>query len=266
MSEIFKYKSASRFFSDALQLKKAKNPLFSLRAAASQIGTSPSTLSFFINGKKKLTNDTGRKICHWLKLSPVEEDFFLKLLELENSKDEGVKQKIDLALTKNEKVQDQRSKHQDFNLLNDWVNVVLMACFMSPEIRKKDLKEIAAMMNVPVKQVEESFRLLKEKGLLLVDGGKIVPSTKGLVFDSPLPQKDLKLFHKTMLQKAMLAVDEQTNKERFIGSETFGFDENNLELAKEIIDDFLNRMVALSQKSKGQHIYHLGTQFFKITK
>jgi uncharacterized protein (TIGR02147 family) len=266
MLNIFEFKSPSAYFAAMVELKKQKNPLFSLRAAAKQIGTAPSTLSFFINGKKKLSIETGRKISSWLKLNSKQEDYFLKLIELENSTDDLVKEKLNFSLSKSRPVVEQRNKKHDYKILDDWRNVVLMAIFMSPELRKKELREIAVMLNEPYSDIEAAYQSLVKDEIITEREDSSYQTVSGLIFDSSSPQKELRNFHKTMLNKASIAIEDQPNTEKYIGSETFGFDEKNLDQAKELIDDFMTRMVDLNQKSQKNKIYHLGVQFFKLTK
>ncbi|MGZ3709759.1 MAG: DUF4423 domain-containing protein, partial [Bdellovibrionota bacterium] len=54
--------------------------------------------------------------------------------------------------------------------------------------------------------------------------------------------------------------------EKFIGSETFGIDPEQLDEAKNAIDRFLTEMAGLSARAKRRtEVYHLGTQFFRLT-
>jgi len=70
-----------------------------------------------------------------------------------------------------------------------------------------------------------------------------------------------------MFQKASESLENQTSKEKFIGSETFGISEELLPKAFELCEEFLQKFATLAQSKKTPNqVYHLGLQFFNLTK
>ena len=70
-----------------------------------------------------------------------------------------------------------------------------------------------------------------------------------------------------MLNKAHSAIVEQTNKEKFIGSETFPMASEDLDEAKDIIENCFQQLLQLSTRSKNRNqIYHAGIQMFQLNK
>ena len=70
-----------------------------------------------------------------------------------------------------------------------------------------------------------------------------------------------------MLNKAIEAIDEQDNNEKFIGSRTFSISKNKLEEAFEISRRYLHEMNELfsNEDTTRDDIYHLNVQLFNLT-
>lgn len=264
MDNIFNFDDARSYFLYALEDKKKKNPRFSLRAAATQIGTSPATLSMFMNGKKNISLETGRKITKWLKLKSSESELFLKLIELDSSRDNEIRNDISELIRICKTKPEPRTKIADFEILNDWRNVALMALYQSPVLRKKSTSQLAVIFGESEEEIEACIKKLIFKKLLTLTSEGQIQCATGIVFESAIPKKELRNFHKTMLKKASEAV-EKDYAEKFIGSETFCLDKDAFELSKIYIDEFFKKMLELHMNSRKDQVYHLGLQFFKLT-
>jgi uncharacterized protein (TIGR02147 family) len=92
-------------------------------------------------------------------------------------------------------------------------------------------------------------------------------TNKGLQTASEIPNEALRKFHEQMLNKAVQALTTQTPKEKFIGSETFAFDEASLQKATDIIEECFSKIVYLaSSQADKKNVYHLGIQMFRLNK
>jgi len=83
---IFDFDTSHSYLKEILRAKSAKNPTFSLRAMAQQIGISPSALSEYLNAKKTISTDSALRIVQWLKLKEKESEYFTTLVQLESVK------------------------------------------------------------------------------------------------------------------------------------------------------------------------------------
>jgi len=87
------------------------------------------------------------------------------------------------------------------------------------------------------------------------------------VFRSEHASLGLRQFHKKMLEKAIDALETQSNQEKMIGSETFLFDKSSIEKFKQMTEEYFTRAVNLAKSGKKRtEIYHLGIQMFKLTR
>lgn len=76
--------SVALFLQRAIEEKKDRNPLLSLRSASHKIGISPSQVSRIISGERKVTGEIIAKIADWLQLAPPDTDYLAKLSVYEN--------------------------------------------------------------------------------------------------------------------------------------------------------------------------------------
>jgi uncharacterized protein (TIGR02147 family) len=253
------------FFICALNKKQSSNSRFSLRAAARQIGVSPATLSTFINGKKRITLETGRKISKWLKLSRSESDLFLKLVESDFSSDPDLKREIATLVNEARTKLEPRPKSKKFSLLRNWKNVAIMASLQSKNFRQLSIRELADLLNEDELEVASCVSDLLHEGILAFDDAGKLSYLGGEVFESEDPNQDLRVFHKAMLEKAVESIDKQTNDEKFIGSETLCLDAEKLTAARELADEFFNKLIELHRSSRQDVVYHVGVQVFRLT-
>lgn len=260
-----------RGFRDILKLELeeriAANPAYSLRAMARQAKLSPSMLSALLNGKKSLSDDRAFEVAQSLKFDRKRREHFLLLVRLDRTKSADQRAEI---LDKLESLAPKRKKtvleNDAFHLISDWYHLPLL------ELTKTDGFELtavnaAAALEIPVTTAAAAIERLQRLGLLKEERGRLVKKGGELLAGSPTPNAALRRFHRQMLEKAIGAVHSQTPDERFVGSETFAFSEEDLAKANEIIEDCFSRMIRLSASGRShRQVYHLGIQLFRLTK
>lgn len=188
MNEIFKYQDSRQFLKDVIEKKKSMNYRLSLRSVARQVGTTAATLSTYLNGKKNISLETARKISMWLKLSDLEKEVFLNLVELDNCKDIKVRQEI-ADFINLRSIKNSRTKSHSFHLLKDWKKIALMACFQSPSLRKKTIPELAQMLDVSTDEISDCLKDLTENDIIYWNNFEGYVLSTGISFESEAPQE-----------------------------------------------------------------------------
>lgn len=269
MASVFTYKNSYEFFRDVLESKKAKNPSFSLRAAARSCGLSPAALSMFLNGKKKISVQVARQLAVWSKLRVKEQEYFITMIEHELARSAGIKKvlqdRLDELAHEEANRRIRKSKLDYDFVFSNWYHLPLLVMLKTPELNQKSPAELAAVLNVDPKDITEALKQFQKVGIAeyQMDGWKIHDE---LLFSADGPHLGLRNFHRLMLGKAQESLDKQNNTEKFVGSETMLFDEENLKEATEIIEECFSKVLALAAKSKKQKLYHFGIQLFKLGK
>lgn len=245
----------------------ARNPRYSLRSFARQLGLHHSMLVQVFQNKKRLSVDRAHLVAHRLELQDKEYEYFCLLVEIENAK--ANEQKISLLKRLQEISPTQHAHHLDiehFQMISEWYHLpILQMVDLSPF--KFTPENIAKKLSIHKLEAELAIERLEKLELIEKDKKGFYKKTNSrLLVDSITPQEALRKFHKQMLLKAIESLTEQTPKEKWIGSETFAFETKHLPQANKIIEQFFDRMVQLSLKGENRdHIYHLSTSFFRIT-
>ena len=251
----------------ALADRIARNPSYSLRSFARQLGIHHSMLVQVFQNKKRLSVDRAHLVAHRLELQGKEYEYFCLLVEIEKAK--ANEQKAHLLKRLQEikptsKARDLGIEH--FQLISEWYHLPILQMVGVPLFIFTP-ENIAKKLSIHKLEAELAIERLVRLELIEKDQtGNYKKTDSRLLTISKTPQDALRKYHKQMLLKAIDSLTEQTPQEKWVGSETFAFDSKRLPEANEIIEQFFDRMVQLSSKGENSdHIYHLSTSFFRIT-
>lgn len=251
-----------------LDTRMAENSQYSLRAFAQLLKTSASMLSLILSGKRNLSAKKAFEVCRVLKFDTRKTDYFITLVQLEGARSP------ESILKLQEKMEQLRPKSAPvnleldvFKLISDWHHYPIIEMTRTT-LPTPTTESVAKYLGVSTKTAEEAIERLQRLELLRQDeSGKLYPCKSRIMSSSNRPNLALRNFHRQMLNKASLSLETQSPQEKFIGSETFAFNAENLAKASEIIEDCFSKIVRLASTSKErQHVYHLGIQMFRITR
>jgi uncharacterized protein (TIGR02147 family) len=235
---------------------------------AQQIGLSPTTLSHVINGKKKLSEKKGLEVSKKLKLNSKEAKYFQTLVHYENTQDENLRRILECQLKTLNPILLKSSHVEDENyiVLSEWHHIAILELTYVNQ-KKLNAKIVSEQLNIELDQAESALNLLEKLGLLQPKNSSYEKTKKQFIFSSELSNLALRQYHKTMLGKAQWALIEQTNKEKIIGSETFPLALEDLNQAREIIENCFQQLIQLSESSVNRkHVYHAGIQMFQLSR
>jgi uncharacterized protein (TIGR02147 family) len=247
-----------------------RNPAYSMRAFASQIGIAPSMLSNVLNGKKHLSVVRAFSVAKNLGLQGEEADLFCLLVQLETTEDFSQKE----ALLARIKAIRPESNTKDLSLdvfksIADWTHVTILALLDLRAFATAATDAVARKLGVSKIEAETALNRLVRLGLL-ARAGPTGPYRRAhhdtLVVRSGLPNKALREFHRSMLERAAASLEAQTNEEKIVGSETLAFAPDQLPEISRVIEECARKIHAIAEKSlKRSEVYHFGFQFFRVT-
>tara|TARA_Y100000590_G_scaffold469940_1_gene660814 strand:+ start:236 stop:982 length:747 start_codon:yes stop_codon:yes gene_type:complete len=239
-----------------------------MRSFAQQMNIPPSLISQILRGKRNLTLGNAERVVEKLSLKDKERDYFFTLVQYENSKNLKIKEVL------RERLQDIRPEKKEifdlsldtFQMIARWYHHPIIQIFGIPGF-KVSAASIAKRLGIHVSQAQEALDRLVKLEILKYEDGKYSRLQSSTYVESFVPNDALRAFHKEMLAKAIESVEEQNNTERFLGSETFCFNPEDLEDANEIMKNCFKSLVRLAAKSKSPNeVYQVGIQFFRLTK
>jgi uncharacterized protein (TIGR02147 family) len=134
-----------------------------------------------------------------------------------------------------------------------------------PKGIKGDL--LAKRLGVTKFEAEEAMeRWIRLELLERKSDGRYFTTSGPLLMKSGNTNDALRKYHRTMLEKAIVSLETQTNNEKFIGSETLAIDPKDLPRVVQEIEIAVKKIISKTKSSQSRNeIYHLGFQFFRVT-
>jgi len=158
-------KGYRQLLKDIFFQRRIRNPSYSLRSFARDIGVAPSNLSLVLRSKKGISGRTARSISERLPLSPVERQLFNFFVEKEHSKNSVVRKNAELEIS--------RVNVLKTNLSNDftrtvagWVHFAVMEALRLPYLHRDSLQHIARALSLDTKEVSRVIQDLLSAQLI----------------------------------------------------------------------------------------------------
>jgi len=189
------------------------------------------------------------------------------LVQLEKAKAHELKDSLYKKLSK---ISGRKNNHdlavEHFKMINNWYHYPIIEMTFLKDF-DFNAKNISKRLKISILEAEVAIdRLMRMELIERDESGKMKKVASHILTESEQTDIGLREFHSQMLAKAQLAVNEQKNDRKFVGSETFPFDLENLKKAKELINTCFDQVLALSKDSKDLiNVYHLGIQLFSLT-
>lgn len=226
--------------------RKAKNPTYSLRAFARDLGVSRTVISDVVRGVRRLSNQNIEVVA--------------KSLNLDESTVESLK--ADLVSVQEESRQ---LLEGDLSFIEDWHYLAIM------NLAKLTHSEfsanwVAERLGISEKIADEALTYLSKKGFIDSHEGKIRRLSK--LFTTPLdiPSSSIVESHRQSINKALEALEDVVVDKRDFTSVTYAFDPEHIKEVKDMILKFHRRLGKHLETTNASEVYRLNIQFFPLTK
>jgi len=263
---VFGFTDYRELLKNELAERIKRNPAYSLRSMAIQVGIPASHLCNVIKGQKNLSFETAQKVAFKLGFKSKERDYFTLLVQYQSAKDPDVQSGLyERVQALNSKTQVSNLALDQFKFIAEWYHLAILE--MLNQAQPFAYKSAAKKLGIQEAQVEAAILRLKRLGLVKQNSqGRWVKEPKHLRVVSHAQNSALRTYHEQMLNKATRALHTQNNTQKFVGSRTFAIDPNQLEAARSLIRDFLEKMALFFDKAPHKtKTYHLGLQLFDLT-
>lgn len=240
------------------------NSEYSLRAFARDLGMASSQLSRVLAKKRNLSLEKAGIVAPVVAATKLERQAFLALVEMETSKTQQGKEQ---ALKKLMQSCGAGEKHvlplTDFALISDWFHLAVLELFIIDP--KTNLKKIAQKLGITQLQSKFSVDLLLQLGLLQDDNGKIIVTHKKMAIGKDVPSLTIRKYHQQNIEKALVAIHEQSVEQRYLSSKTFSVDKEDLPRLRQTIEEFKTKVsMILKGNPKKNSVYQLNIQLFQL--
>jgi uncharacterized protein (TIGR02147 family) len=246
--------NSSQLVRTALLEKISRNPRYSLRALARDLGVTHSYLSQVVSGKK------GLSVSRFLQVSHI--------LKLDESTTQAVIRSNKLG-TKRERISEEKrhfvSLEVDrFRILNEWFHIAILDLTLLKTF-KAEARWIAGRLGITTREAQRALLRLKRLKLLVRENGSWKKGSSWLEIMSPSSNALIREYHKQMIQKGLTALTEQDIDERDITGSTIPANPQRLEGAKRKIKKFRREIIKYLGEGDCTELYQLNVQLFLLT-
>lgn len=251
------------FLLEEFRARRSRNPNYSLRAFARDLGMPASKLSQNLRGLCGISVAKAETIADRLQMREDDRRLFLALVESQHARSRVARQQASHALEHIRRDKLDELSLEKFSVVRDWY---YMAILEMTDIKgfKPDLAWMAARLDLPVELVREAVERLNELGLLDTAGPVWNQTHKDLELPSGMPARSVREHHKQILTKALVAVDEVPVDAREYSSQTFAVARSALPDLKGLIREFQRKVARLAGQGEKDEVYQLSIQLFPL--
>lgn len=242
---------------DAFLKRQTKNPAYTTRAFARDLGVSQAFISLVLNGKRKISSKMALQFSQALKMSNSETERFLKTVS------------FGLAGAQNLQAENALQLQVDrFKVISDWYHLAILDITALKQF-KPEPSWIAKKLGITQLQVKDAVERLTRLGLLEIRAGKWTKAQRMLAVPTEYSDEAVRSFHRQMIEKASKTLDEtdQTSFEaRQISGTTMTVNMKRLPEAKRMMVEFQRKLTAFLTEGDCTELYQFNLQLFSLTK
>lgn len=238
--------SSNFLLSEEFKKRRLKNPSYSLRAFARDVGLGKTTVCEVINGTRRLS-------VHHI-------DIVSKTLNLTEDTIRTLKQDLSNSFDQIRSILDQ----EDHCLIEDWYYLAILNLAKLRE-SKCDAGWIAERLGLEEELAAMALKHLLEKEMISDDNGRMKRLSSLVTSTNNVPSDSIKEHHRQSIEKSLEAIDIIPVEERDFASITYAIDKKNVPEAKEMIMNFHRKLGKLLETDNATDVYRLNIQFFPLT-
>lgn len=236
--------------------RKVRNPHYSLRAFARDLGTSPSRLSEALNVKRGISSELAHQMIKHIRLTGIDAEIFRLSVESEHSRS-GAQKK-----SSKQKLQDLLESEPETPLktftIVDWITEAVLKMNERESVISQTEKT-AAKLDVPQFMVIDALRFLTRLGFV---GGAQKFKT---YLQNRSKGRRLNVDYIQILEQARKSYTNGNSLSSF-QHESVLLDPKEMEKASHIIRKAIHDIQKLESKSKNSKVFFIASQIFSVEK
>lgn len=245
------------FLSEELASRSRKNPGYSLRAFAKQLGLDSSRLSKILKGDRPISQDLALKVAEKLDFKTEEIN---KLCESYNRKEKQPSQRRSYR----------KIPFEEFKVISDWSHYAIMEALKLKDFRP-NVRWLCKRLHLSASVINLCLKRLQRVGLLrITNGQKWVDTSEGFsthIADSNLTSLAHRRHQKLILEQAIGALQKTPLENRSQTSMMMATSTERLEEAKQRIKKFRRELCEFLEAAENKDaIYQLSVSLFPLTK
>jgi uncharacterized protein (TIGR02147 family) len=248
---------------EELEKRCERNPRYSLRSFARDLGLAPARLSDVLRGRYGISRVAAETLAKKLGWNAEERAYFSDLVESEHARSKIRRESAAERLQSLSQTYQQLSV-DGYQVVADWYHYAILELTITKTFQS-DLAWIAKTLGISEHIVTAAVERLKRLELLEDKNGKLVPTDAFTASPDGIPSESIKKNHQQILEKAITAIREQTVEERDFSNMVLAVSKQDLPRAKEMIKRFRREFDAeFGKAATKDEVYCLGVQFFRL--
>lgn len=243
MSTPFDYR---KNLAEELRLRQARNPSYSLRSFARDLGVSVTALSDVLSAKRDFSKRNAEKVIAKLGWSPLQSASFLR--SLGDSTPAAARDSLIL--------EDDR-----FRIISDWYYLVILNLAKVPGA-KATPSWVRKQTGISLEEAREALDRLQRLGYISNEGGTLVRQVPEVATTTEVPSAAIRKYHRQNFHLAERAQENVPFERRQISSFTVGTDPARLKKAKKMLNEFMDKLAAVLESPEPSEVYTVSTQMF----
>lgn len=258
-----------RILARELSNRVGRNPKYSLRAFARDLEVSPAHIARVMNNTRNLSMISARRIANKLFEKRAIRAKFLELVETElthpETDDRLLAKKAEAIATRGS------SAHQisdlDFQEICNWYSFAILDA-VTLKNGPRTTRDVATFLGLPGDVAEKAVASLVSKNLLENKAGRLKKSHAYVEAAGGMPSRAIRSFHRQMLGRATLALENQEVHRRIFRGTTITIRRDKLQLLNEASEEFLARLAEISDScgADADSLYQVNVQIFDLGK
>ncbi len=231
--------------------RQVRNPGFSIRAFARELGIGVGTMSDFMNGKRRLSEKLITEIVDRIGLDVAERGYLAKMNNLAKGK-----------------LQSYLVPEEELHLITEWYYLAVLNLMRLKDFQS-DATWIANRIGLPEGLIEEALQKLEaSKFISKTDEGKWIRNTRSFNSSDGPPSALIRKAHDQTLRLALETLKTGKIEEYDFSFNTFVLDKKRIDMARVLIRKFLEEFCTEVTKpdAEPEEVYRISVQLFPLTK
>lgn len=249
------------FLKQEFQERSLRNISYSLRAFARDLNLTSGNLSDILNFKSRLSKEKANLVADDLRLSQEDKKLFLKLVDIAFlDDDKKAREQLQILNYDSSYI---TLADDYYRVLTEWYYFALVELVRVKDFRNED-EWIAHRLQIQTSDVRPAIERLLRVQLLKQIDGELIQTYDYFISPSGTPLDTARKFHKQLLQRAAIAIEEQSIEERNFTSGFLRVRKSDLPRIGEKIKQFRREMAAeIESGDEHDSVYAFSIQFFR---
>lgn len=249
---------------EELVIRCRKNPSYSARAMARDIGLSAAFFSQVLNARRSLGEERAFRIAERMGWNASKQRLFLQLVRFEITPSGPLRETIREELGRMQASGNpfERIEGERLGLLSQWYYFAILELLEVEDSRAEPLW-IARRLGISPGEVTAALARLRRLGLVEDRNGRLRP-VPSYTTTGDFPSRAIRAYHCRMLDCAKRAITSHKVDSRDTSSITMAIDPSRLGEAAEKIRGFRRELMQFLVSGRKRAVYHLSIQLFRL--